>query len=77
MKTNRTNKTVLVQGIKTMGLCLFFLFLDPTVLHVAFSNQEKPLYIPLLILGLGCSGAAIYFGFNGLKTIVNSMFKDS
>ncbi len=77
METKRTNKDVLVKGIKIMGLSLIFMFLGPTLLYVAFSNKEKPLYIPLLILGLIICGAAIFFAFKGIQTIMNSMFKNT
>lgn len=73
----KTDRTVLSKGLRIMGLTIFFMFVGPTILYVAFSNQEKPLYIPLLILGLLLCAAAIYFGFKGIQTIMNSMFKNS
>ncbi|WCO02810.1 DUF6095 family protein [Psychroserpens ponticola] len=74
METKRTDKDILYKGIKTMGLTLVLMFLGPTLLYVAFSNEEKPLYIPLLIIGIFICGLAIYFAFKGLKTIMDSMF---
>ena len=51
------------------------MFIGPSLLYVALTNEEKPLYIPLLILsGLLCIGA-IVMGFWGIKTIMDSMFK--
>lgn len=70
-----TDKKVLVEGMKTMGLTLVFMFLGPTILYIGFTNKDKPLYIPLIIAGILLCIAAIYFGFKGLKTIMNSMFK--
>lgn len=76
METKRTNKDVLVNGLKKMGLSLLLMFLGPTLIYIAFSNQEKPLYIPILIVAiLACIGA-VYFGFRGIKTIMDSMFKE-
>ena len=49
METPRTNKDLLVDGLKTMGLTLFLAFLGPFILHAGFSNPDKPLYIPLVI----------------------------
>ena len=69
MKTPRTNKALLVDGLKTMGLTLFLAFLGPFILHAGFSNPDKPLYIPLVIAGVLICGAAIYFGFKGIRTI--------
>ena len=77
METKKTDKEILANGLKKMGISLALMFLGPTLLHIAFSNQEKALYIPILILGiLGC-GAAVYFAFKGLNTILDSMFKSS
>lgn len=75
MEENRTDKNLLVKGIKKMGFSLVLMFIGPTLIHIAFTNKEKPLYIPLLVLGiLGCI-AAIYFVFMGINTILDSMFK--
>jgi hypothetical protein len=74
METPRTNKTLLVDGLKTMGITLFLAFLGPLILHVGFSNPDKPLYIPLIIAGVLMSGAAIYFGFKGIRVIMDSIF---
>ena len=74
METPKTNKELLVDGLKTMGLTLFLAFLGPLILHAGFSNPEKPLYIPLVIAGVFICGAAIYFGFKGIRTIMDSLF---
>ena len=74
METKRTNKEILVKGLKLMGISLFLMFSGPTLLYIAFTNKEKPLYIPLLLLSvLLCSGA-IYSAFKGIKTIMESLF---
>lgn len=75
METNRTDKKILVKGIKTMVFALLSLFIGPIFLSVAFSNKDKPLYIPILILGCIISGFAVFLMFRGIKTITNSMFK--
>ncbi len=75
METKRTDKDVLFKGIKTMGITLVLMFLGPSLFYVAFSNSEKPLYIPILIAAVICCILAIYFAFRGLKTIMDSMFK--
>jgi hypothetical protein len=74
-ETKRTNKDLLVKGIKTMGISLVLMFLGPTLFYVALSNSEKPLYIPILIVSSIFCILAIYFAFKGLKTIMDSMFK--
>ncbi|WP_044398755.1 DUF6095 family protein [Lacinutrix sp. Hel_I_90] len=77
METKRTDKEVLTKGLKKMGISLILMFLGPTLIYVAFSNQEKPLYIPLLLLGILSCAFAIYFAFKGLNTILDSMFKNN
>lgn len=75
MKTDRTNKDVLVKGLKTMGLSLACLFLGPLLIHLALSNKEKPLYIPILIIASIICILAVYLIFRGLNTIMDSIFK--
>ena len=76
-ETKRTDKEVLVKGIKTMLLTAALMFLGPTLFYVGLSNPEKPLYIPILIVASILCILAIYFAFKGLKTIMDSMFKNS
>ncbi len=73
-ETKRTDKDVLLQGIKKMALSLVCMFLGPMLLYIAFSNQEKVMFIPLLIISIVICGLAIFFAFKGLKTIMDSMF---
>lgn len=75
METKRTNKEVLVKGLKIMGTSLGAMFLGPILIHIAFSHQEKPLYIPILVVAIIVCGLAIYLAFKGLNTIMDSMFK--
>lgn len=75
MEQKHTNRALLVQGLKTMGLTLVLLFLGPFLLHIGLSNPDKPLYIPLLIAGIASCGLAIYLGFKGIKIIMDSIFK--
>lgn len=73
-ETKHTNRDILIKGLKKMLLSLACMFTGPTLLYISFSNQEKPLYIPLLIIGIVICGLAIFFAFKGLKTIMDSMF---
>ncbi|AUC81974.1 DUF6095 family protein [Lacinutrix sp. Bg11-31] len=77
METKKTDKDVLTKGLKKMGISLALMFLGPSFIYIAFSNQEKPLYIPLLIIGIVACISAIYFAFIGLNTILDSMFKSN
>ncbi len=75
METKRTNKPLFVKGLKTMGLTLVTLFLGPVLLHIGLANDEKSLYIPLVITGILVSGMSIYLGFKGVRIILDSIFK--
>ncbi|WP_370390842.1 DUF6095 family protein [uncultured Winogradskyella sp.] len=72
---NRTDKELLGKGLRKMVICLILMFLGPTTLHLAFSNSDKPLYIPLLIIAIILCILAIVFLFMGINTIMDSMFK--
>ncbi len=74
METNRTNKDVLVKGIKKMIISLVMMFAGPTLFYIVTTNKEKPFYIPLLIISLLICTGAIFFAYKGLQTIMNSMF---
>lgn len=73
----KTNRIVLYKGLRIMALTLVLMFIGPFLMYVAFSNQEKPLYVPILILSFIVCAAAIFFGFKGIQTIMNSMFKNA
>lgn len=74
-ENNRTDKEILGKGLKQMGICLVLMFIGPTLTYLALSNDDKPLYIPLLIVSFIICIAAIVMLFIGLNTILNSMFK--
>ncbi|GAA4811909.1 DUF6095 family protein [Litoribaculum gwangyangense] len=75
MENNKTDKTILVKGIKTLIFALMSLFMGPILMSIAFNNPEKPLYVPILIVGCLISAFAVFLLFKGIKTIINSMFK--
>lgn len=74
-ETNKTDKDILNKGLKYMGACLILMFAGPTLFHIALSNNEKPLYIPLLIVAILLCISAIALLFIGINTILNSIFK--
>lgn len=73
--SNKTDKKVLIKGIKTLVFALLSLFMGPTLMHIALSNKEKPLYIPLLVVGCLVCAMAVILLFRGINTIMSSMFK--
>ncbi|GAA4282420.1 DUF6095 family protein [Gaetbulibacter aestuarii] len=76
MTKNKTDKKLLAEGIKILVLAIFTLFMGPILLSAAFANPDKPLYLPLLIVGCLVSASAIFLGFKGIRTIMKSMFGD-
>jgi len=75
MNEHKTDKLLLSKGIKTMFFSLACMFLGPLLIHIAFSNKEKTLYIPILIISITVCSLAIYFAFKGINTILDSIFK--
>ncbi len=57
-----------------MAMALPLLFLGPSVIHSSFKNQEHPLYIPILGLGIIFCMLSIFLMFKGIQTIMKSMF---
>lgn len=75
METKRTDKTVLVKGIKLLAFALLSLFMGPILMTLALSDKENSLYIPLLIVSCLICAMAVFLIFKGIKTIMASMFK--
>jgi hypothetical protein len=69
-----TNKTLLGKGIKYLAMALPLSAIGPVILYSAFNNQQHPLYIPVLILGLIACIAAVFLMFKGIGTLVKSLF---
>ena len=69
-----TNKELLAKGVRTMAMSLFFMFLGPGIIYQAFKNKEHPLYLAVLILGIFAAAMAIFLGFKGINSIMQSMF---
>ncbi len=76
METKRTNRELLAKGLKILIAALICLFSGPTLLHIALSNKEKALYIPILIVASIICIMAIVLIFKGIQTILNSMFNN-
>ena len=72
---NKTDKDLLLKGLKTMIFAVLALFTGPILLSFAFRYPEKNLYIPLLISGCLVCAFAIFLIFNGIKIIMSSIFK--
>ena len=67
------NKPLLQKVLKKMSLFLLCCFVGPVIVHQAFKNQMHPLYIPVLLLGILFLIIAFYYGFTGIRTLVNAL----
>ncbi|MFX0556795.1 DUF6095 family protein [Maribacter sp. CXY002] len=70
----RTDKELLVSGIKKLGYTVVLMFTAPVVIWQAFKNEGHVLYWPVLIIGIILGITAIFMGFKGISTIVDSLF---
>lgn len=70
----RTNKELLINGLKYLAYTVALMFTAPVVLYQAFKNQDHPWYIPVLIIGGILALAAIGMGFYSIKTVVDALF---
>ncbi|WP_424000481.1 DUF6095 family protein [Maribacter sp. IgM3_T14_3] len=70
----RTDKDLLVTGLKRLAITVVLMFTAPLVLWQAFKNQEHFLFWPVCILGLILATVAVFMGFKGIMTIMDSMF---
>lgn len=69
-----TNKQLLVKGVRFLAFALPLMFLGPSVIHSSFKNQEHPLYIPILGLGIIFCMLSVFLMFKGIQTIMKSLF---
>lgn len=70
----RTDKDLLVKGMKSFFYTALLMFVAPIVLYQAFKNTDKPLFIPVLIVGILLAGWAIYMGFRSVSIVMDAVF---
>ena len=70
----RTDKNLLVKGIKYLFFTILLMFSAPFAIYEAFKNQGHPLYWPVLILGVILAITAVAFGFYSIKLMVDAVF---
>lgn len=70
----RTDKTLLIKGLKLIAYTVALMFTAPAVLFQAFKNQEHPWYWIVFIIGILLAIAAIALGFYSMKVIMDSLF---
>jgi hypothetical protein len=70
----KTDKELLVKGLKSFAYTAGTMFLAPVVLYQAFKNTDKPLFIPVLIIGIILAVLAVYLGFRSVNIVMNAVF---
>ena len=54
------NKELLFKGLQRLFMALLMAFTGPVIYSSALKNQEHPLFIPVLVVGVGLCFAAIF-----------------
>ncbi|WP_242121494.1 DUF6095 family protein [Aestuariivivens sediminicola] len=74
-KTKRTHKETLVKGLKQMGGSLICMFTGPSLIYISQTKLTAPIDTIMLVIAIAICCLAVYFGFRGIHTIMDSMFK--
>lgn len=69
-----TDKDVLRKGITRLMLAIPFVFAGPILIYIGAGSQ-RPIFF--LMPGIVFCGLAILFMFQGIQTIMDSMFKSN
>lgn len=75
MDRKHTNKELLKKGIQYLAAALPLSFLGPVILYSAFNNQDKALFIPIVIVGFILFFGAMFCIFKGIMTVVKAIFE--
>ena len=70
----RTNKELLAKGVKTLAMSLGAIAAGPIVVYNSFMNQNHPLYLVILTIGILIMLLAMFLLFNGINIILKSFF---
>tara|TARA_B100002019_G_C20803914_1_gene372598 strand:+ start:119 stop:337 length:219 start_codon:yes stop_codon:yes gene_type:complete len=71
------NKELLVKGLSSLVIAIFFAFTGPVIYTSAVRNVNHPFFIPVLGLGLIACILAILYGFRGIKLLVKGFFNEN
>ncbi|MBM1107535.1 hypothetical protein JQC67_15375 [Aurantibacter crassamenti] len=70
----KTDRFLLVKGLKYMGITIALMFTAPVILSQAFKNVGHPFFWPIVIIGGLLAIGAIAGGFYGIKVIMDALF---
>ena len=74
-ETKKTNKIILIKGLKLMGGSLVCMFSGPILFYISQTKLKNPIDTVILVIAILLCCLAVYFAFKGINTILNSMFK--
>ncbi len=72
MKQPSTDRQVLTKGIQRMALSLVFIFSGPILVYIGAGSDHPIIF---LMPGIAFCILAVLFMFQGIKLILDSMFK--
>ena len=70
----RTNKILLAKGIKILAMSLGAIIAGPILTYNAFMNQDHPMFLVVISIGVLLMLLAIFLMVKGLNTILKSLF---
>ncbi|WP_242135883.1 DUF6095 family protein [Aestuariivivens marinum] len=75
--TKRTDKNILLKGLKLMGGALACMFSGPSLIYISQTKIKPPIDMVILIIAIVLCCLALYLAYKGINTILDSMFKKS
>jgi len=70
----KTDRDLLIKGVKRLAYTMALMFLAPIVLYQAFKNQDHPWFLPVVVVGGLLAISAIGMGFYSIKTLLDALF---
>ena len=70
----RTDKELLLKGVKFIAYTIALMFTAPVVLYQAFKNEGHPWFWPVAVTGFVLAIVAISMGFYSIKTVMDALF---
>ncbi|WP_417885781.1 DUF6095 family protein [Zunongwangia sp.] len=69
-----TDRKTLGKGIRFLAASLPLALAGPAIVFSSFQNQDKPLFVPILCLGILSMLSAMFLIFRGIMTIMKALF---
>ena len=77
LNPKKMNKELLFKGLQRLFIALLMAFTGPVIYTSALKNGGHPLFIPVLVVGIGLCLGAIFYGFKGIKLLVKGFFNEN